>query len=233
MRRWPWWEKFLLGAFLFWSVAGLIFTLGRITPATVAGWPVPPWLAHFVAGCINTGDPILILLAFANTHANAARQWTPARARRWALILLASSLAIETLGVSTGLPFGHYNYTGRFGPMIGVVPLTIPLAWYVVVTNAFFLAGLATRDRSFGFQVALTALLCTVYDFILEPFATGTKQYWIWQSGSIPLQNYAVWFILSGLLAWLFAPRLEPRDPRDIRPAVVMAMTLLIFLSGR
>jgi putative membrane protein len=233
VKRWRWWEKFLLGAFLFWSVAGLVFTLGRISPEEAAQWPVPPWLAYFIAGCISTGDPILILLAFANTHANAARQWGPARARRWALILLASSLALETLGVSTGLPFGDYRYTGRFGPMIGVVPLTIPLAWYVVVTNAFFLVGLVRGERSWGFQAALTALLCTIYDFVLEPFATTTKQYWIWQGGSIPLRNYAAWFVLSGLLAWFFAPRLETRYPRDIRPALIMGMTLLIFLSGR
>ena len=189
-----------------------------------------PWLARFVAGCIRLGDPILILLAFANTHVHAAREWTPARARRWALIVLVASLAIETVGVTIGFPFGSYRYTGRFGPMIGVVPLTIPLAWQVVVTNALFLARLVTRNRPQ--EIALTALICTVYDFFLEPFATHAKQYWIWRDGTIPWQNYAAWFVLSGLLVWIFAPVSATRFPRDVRPGAILAVMLLIFLTA-
>jgi len=231
MRRWARWEKVLLGAFLFWSAAGLIFTLGKISALQAGAWPLPVWLTSFVRGCIEYGDPILILLAFANTHANAARQWSAARARHWVLILLVASLLIETIGVLTGFPFGHYRYTGNFGPMLGVVPLTIPLAWYVVVTNAFFLAArIASRRHN---QIALTALTCTAYDFILEPFASGAKHYWLWTGGTVPLQNYLAWLVLSGALAGLFAPRTEPREPRDLRPAIVLGLTVLIFLAGR
>jgi hypothetical protein len=172
VKRWPTWEKILFGAFLFWSGAGLIFTLGRFTPEAVGAWPVPGWLRDFVDGCLRTGDFLLILLAFANTHVHAARQWGPALARRWALIVLVVALAIETLGVATGFPFGPYYYTDRFGPMLGVVPLTIPLAWQVVVTNALFLARGLVRNRSRLGEAALSGAICTAYDFILEPFAT-------------------------------------------------------------
>ena len=118
--------------FLIWSAAGLIFIFGRISPDVIAHWPLPEGLRHFILSCLQTGDPILIYHAFANTHLHAARQWTPAIARRWGLIVLLCSLAMETLGARTGFPFGSYSYTERFGPMLGIVPLTIPfaLAWW-------------------------------------------------------------------------------------------------------
>jgi putative membrane protein len=233
MKRWHPLEKVLLGAFLFWSGAGLIFTLGRISPGTVAGWGLPAWLANFIDGCLQTGDPILLILAFANTHLHAARQWTPPLARRWALIVLVASLAIETIGTLTGFPFGAYHYTNRFGPLIGVVPLTIPLAWHVVVTNALFLVRAAGRHQRRLVEAGLTGLACTLYDFILEPFATGAKDYWVWDAGRVPAQNYAAWFVLSGLLVWIFAPTASTRFARDPRPVILLAMTLLIFLAGR
>jgi uncharacterized membrane protein len=234
MKRWSWLERLLFGAFLFWSLAGLIFTFEHITPPVLAGWSAPEWLKTFVEWCLATGDPILIFLAFANTHVHAAREWTPTVARRWGLILLVSSLAIETIGVSTGVPFGGYHYTNRFGPMIGLVPLTIPLAWHVVVTNALFLVRAAARPSSRVWEALLTGFVCAAYDYILEPFAIGpARQYWIWQGGSIPAKNYVAWFLISAALTRLFAPTLPGRFPRDPRPAVILGMTLLIFLAGR
>ncbi len=226
------WEKIFLGAFLFWSVAGFIFTIGAITPDTVAGWNLPAWLKHFIDACISTGDPILILLAFANTHLHAAREWTAPVARRWALIIIVIALGVEMVGVKTGFPFGHYVYTDRFGPMVQGVPLTIPLAWHVVVTNAWFSAHWLTRDRSRLLITGLTALICMLYDFVLEPFATGAKQYWLWRGDAIPLQNYAAWFVLGGLLAGIFAPKSAEKYPSDPRPVIILAATMLIFLAG-
>jgi putative membrane protein len=227
MKKWPSWEKILFAAFLFWSAAGLIFSLGHFSPGDLPSWP---GLREFVAACIRWGDPILILLAFANTHVHAAREWTPGLARRWALIVLVAALVLETVGVKTGLIFGTYRYTDRFGPMIGLVPLTIPLAWQVVVTNALFLARLVLRSR-LG-EAVLTGFICTAYDFILEPFASHARHYWLWSGGTVPLQNYAAWFVLSGLLVWLFAPRRTTRYPGDLRPGSILAVTLLIFLAG-
>ena len=233
MRRWPWWEIFLFVAFLFWSVAGLIFTVQHITPNDVAHWELSPWLTGFVQGCIGNGDPILIVLAFASTHAQAARQWTAARARRWGLIILVSSLMIETVGVKTGLIFGVYHYTDAFGPMLGLVPLTIPLAWYVVVTNSLFVVPLVKNDYPQTVEALFAAMLCTLYDFVLEPFATQSRHYWVWDGGVIPVKNYVAWFFLSAMLIRLFAPSVAARNRWDFRPCAILGMTLLIFLAGR
>jgi putative membrane protein len=231
MTRWTGLEKIFFGAFLFWSAAGLVFTLGGIYPETVALWPGPGLLRNFVLLCLRTGDPLLILLAFANTHLHAARQWTPPVARRWALIVVAAAFAVETVGVWTGFPFGAYRYSDHFGPMLGVIPFTIPLAWHVVVTDGFFLVQSFVPRAARLVTALLTGLICAAYDFVLEPFATEVKHYWTWAGGHIPLRNYAAWFLLSALLTFLFAPARE-RVIRDMRPALLLAVTLLIFLAG-
>ncbi len=225
-------EKIALGAFLIWTAAGLIFTLGHISSVTVAQWPIPAWLGRFVGFCLQQGDPILILLAFTNTHLHAARQWTPGVARRWGLIVLVGAFLIETCGAITGLPFGAYHYTSGFGPMLGVVPLTIPLAWHVVVTNALFVVRAVTPHASRLGEASAAGLLCTLYDFTLEPFATTVKHYWVWADGSVPLLNYGAWFFLSGGLVWIFAPTLSNRFRFDPRPVLVLGLTILIFIAG-
>jgi len=226
-------EKIAFAAFLIWTAAGLIFTLKHISPDTVAHWPVPRWLGRFVDLCLQTGDPILILLAFTNTHLHAARQWSAGIARRWGLIVLVCAFGIETFGAITGFPFGEYHYTDRFGPILGVVPLTIPLAWHVVVTNALFVVRAVAPHASRLAEAALAGLLCTLYDFVLEPFATTLKHYWIWTDGTTPPSlNYVAWFVLSGLLVRLFAPTLSSRYRLDPRPALVLGLTIAIFVAG-
>jgi uncharacterized membrane protein len=232
MERWHAVEKLAIAAFVIWSAAGLTFTLGHISPNTIARWPVPGWLGQFVDHCLEYGDPILILLAFANTHLHAARQWSAAVARRWGLIVLVCAFGIESMGATTGFPFGDYHYTDRFGPMLGVVPLTIPLAWHVVVTNALFLIRTVAPNVSRLAEAVLAGVLCMLYDFVLEPFATTVKHYWIWTGGTIPPLNYVAWFVLSGLLVRLFAPTLSSHYRLDPRPALILGLTIAIFIAG-
>ena len=114
-----------------------------------------------------------------------------------------------------------------------MVPLTIPFAWHVVVTNALFVVRAVCAPSLGVVEAAVTGLICTVYDFVLEPFATTVSGYWVWSGGSVPHLNYLAWFVLSGALAWLFAPTLSTRFRRDPRPVVILGFTLLIFMAGR
>ena len=116
--------------------------------------------------------------------------------------------------------------------MLGLVPLTIPLAWHVVVTNALFLVRALAPHVSRLAEAALAGLLCTLYDFILEPFATTVKGYWIWREGAIPPLNYIAWFVLSALLIRLFSPTISNRYRLDPRPFVILGLTIAIFLAG-
>lgn len=231
--RWTRLEKLAWGAFLFWSACGLIFLGGRIGPETVVAWSLPRWLQDFIQGCLALGDPALIGLAFANTHLLATRHWGSTAARRWALLVLVLSLAVETCGALTGFPFGRYTYTDRFGPTLGVVPFTIPLAWHVVLTNALFLVRAVAPHLPHWGEATAVGLIATLYDAVLEPFAVRVKGYWFWLgTGAVPLQNYVAWFFVSGLLALAFAPATTRRAVRDFRPATILAVTVLLFLTG-
>ena len=238
--RSPWTltECLFFGAFLFWSAAGLIFTFGRLTPVYFTKFHLPPELESFIDLCIQNGDPILIILAFFNTHFHAARQWTPGVARRWMFIILVCAYLIETVGTITSIPFGDYRYTDKFGPTLWpgstllTVPITIPLAWHVIITNALFIVRAVAPHLSRLAEALAAAAICTAYDFILEPFATKVKGYWIWNGGSVPILNYISWFVLSALLIRLFAPTFSTRFRHDPRPWIVLACTVLIFLAG-
>lgn len=233
MKRWSLPEKIGAGAFLFWFACGLIFIVGRIGPGTLATWPLAPWLHAFVALCLATGDPLLILLAFANSHLLATREWGSRVARRWALTIVGASLLIETCGALSGFPFGTYHYTNRFGPLLGVVPMTIPLAWHVVLTNALFLVRYSARYLPRWGEAAAVGLLATLYDAVLEPFATRVKDYWQWAgTGAVPFQNYLAWFALSALLVRSFAPTSASRQRRDLRPVLLLGSTLVLFVAG-
>jgi uncharacterized membrane protein len=220
-------------AFLIWCGAGLTFEILHITPETIAHWQISPQLRQFVAGCLHYGDEILILLAFINTHLHAARQWTAGIARKWAVIIVLCAYAIEAIGTKTSLPFGEYHYTGNFGPMIWLVPLTIPFAWHIVVTNALFIVRAILPHVSEVVEAALVGMICTTYDCILEPFATTTKHYWEWAGGTIPQLNYIAWFVLSAALVYFFAPTLSGQYRRDPRPFVILVLTVAIFIAGK
>lgn len=221
-----------LAAFVIWSGAGLYFTIEHVTPAIIAQWPLSDPLRQFVDWCLENGDPILILLAFINTHLHAARQWSDGAARRWGLTVLVCVYGIETFGTITSFPFGNYHYTKNFGPMLYLVPFTIPLAWHVVLTNALFIIRAVAPHIARLTEAMLAGFLCTIYDAILEPFATTVKNYWVWADGTVPPLNYVAWFILTTLLIWFLAPTLSCRYRLDPRPLLILGLTVAIFIAG-
>jgi uncharacterized membrane protein len=229
---WSFLDSIALLAFVIWSAAGLYFTIKHVTPATIARWQLPDALRQFVEWCLQNGDSILILLAFINTHLHAARQWNAGAARRWAAIILVCAYGIETFGTITSFPFGEYHYTNRFGPMLYLVPLTIPLAWHVVVTNSLFVIRALVPHVSRLTEALLTGMLCTIYDFILEPFASSLKHYWVWTDPTVPPINYIAWFILSALLTRFLVPTISVRYRLDPRPVLILGLTIAIFIAG-
>ncbi len=231
-----WWnsvEIITFGAFLFWAAAGFFFMTQGITPKMVSHWNLPDGLIQFITFCLKNGDPILILLAFANTHLHAAYQWSAPVARNWASTIVVLSFGVEALGCHTGFPFGDYHYTANMGPQIYEVPVVIPFAWHVVVTNFLFVIRILVPYISQTLEAMAVGALCLVYDYILEPFATTVKHYWDWTNGPVAALNYPAWFVVGTLLVWFFAPTYTSRNRKDIRPWVILAVTLGIFETAR
>lgn len=111
---------------------------------------------------------------------------------------------VEGIGTLTGVPFGSYVYTDNFGwKFFGIVPLSIPLAWWIVLFPLFEI----TRKwvKSVYLRPICTAFLCVWTDFLLEPMATIVRGYWLWDDQSwyygVPLINFGGWLLLSLVLS--------------------------------
>ncbi len=132
----------------------------------------------------------------------------PRKAALSLLTLSAFGYAIETIGVTTGLPYGTFFYGDALGPrLFGLVPYLLPISWAPLVLGAVA----ATAPKA-GYQrgvlrvlawVIRSALLLVLIDGVLDPGAASLG-FWVWPEGGlyygVPLSNYLGW-LLSGAAA--------------------------------
>lgn len=85
------------------------------------------------------------------------------------------TLAIEIIGVQTGIIFGDYQYGTTLGIKLFDVPLIIGLNWvFIILGIVLFISG-KTKNK---ITIAVSsALLAVVFDFVLEPIAIKLN-YW-------------------------------------------------------
>lgn len=178
------------GLLLFFFPFSLLFIVGGLLPASLA------W----------TASVVIALYALATLLSEMRDQTIGAVLLRF-LLLSATLLCVEYLGVEWGLPFGRYHYTDGLGFKILSVPVVIPLAWYTTIITTWRLAE-GVLHHSSGRQswriLAGAGTLTVALDLLLEPMASMVKGYWIWAENVVPLQNYASWFVFSLLaVRWL------------------------------
>jgi putative membrane protein len=113
------------------------------------------------------------------------------------LYISLTGFFIEVLGVQTGLIFGSYHYGESLGMQWLNVPLIIGVNWYVFVMATYGI----TQDIKVSrwLRAALSAMLATSIDAIMEPLAQPLD-FWHWEGGEIPLQNFVAWFVISYLM---------------------------------
>ena len=122
----------------------------------------------------------------------------------FAIVLTACLLIgyfVEVAGVETGIIFGNYWYGTTLGPKLIGVPLIISVNWLLLV----YCTGMIVAPARWpGFvKAAVSATLMTGLDVLIEPVAMHFD-FWQWQDGIIPWQNYLAWFGISFALLLLF-----------------------------
>jgi bisanhydrobacterioruberin hydratase len=147
--------------------------------------------------------PYALLLTAAAVVVPLARERNT-RAGAWALAAYAVGFAFEAAGVATGVIFGPYSYGTVLGPMVLGVPLIIGMNWALVILGAVSLTARFLRNPLAA--AGLAGLLTAGFDWVLEPVAVR-QGYWTWAAAAIPVRNYAAWFLIAGLLAFLYAWR--------------------------
>jgi putative membrane protein len=119
----------------------------------------------------------------------------------WFFITFFLTFILEAIGVKTGLIFGYYSYGNVLGPQLFSVPFIIGINWALIILGATIISAKLTENK---FLLPLLAgLLSLTFDLVLEPVAVGLD-YWRWEGGKIPVQNYISWFVIGTLAAVLF-----------------------------
>ena len=168
---------------------------------------------------------VVIFCAAALAHAAVARGW------RFTALLLAvtagGGLAVEAVGVATGIPFGAYAYTGTLGAQVLGVPVVIPLAWTMMGYPALVVGRRITRSPVAGPLVAGAAL--ATWDLFLDPQMVDAG-HWTWGPADgphllgIPAGNFLGWFVVATLMMAVLW-RQTPASSDDRVPLVLYLWT--------
>jgi putative membrane protein len=114
----------------------------------------------------------------------------------WIFLVYAVTLTLEIVGVKTGLIFGEYEYGKVLGVEILEVPLIIGFNWTIICLSiATIIKDVKSNLILKGFYAGFMAVFL---DLFIEPIAIKLD-YWTWSGGTIPLQNYFAWFVISFL----------------------------------
>ncbi|NBK20827.1 MAG: carotenoid biosynthesis protein [Spirochaetia bacterium] len=146
----------------------------------------------------------------------------------WALCTFLITLALEIIGVATGLIFGAYNYGPTLGLGILGVPLLIGINWTLIIMGSIALVSKAVQNK---WLIALgTAFMTVAFDWIMEPVAIALD-YWTWVGSSIPLQNYIAWFFISFVFARVYVQ--FSLQNKSFFPSLIVVVQAIFFLLLR
>lgn len=190
--------------------------------------------------------PLVTLLTFlfAVLHSTESLGW-----KRSLLLLgltFTVSLLFECVGVASGKVYGPYHYTDLLGPkFLGLVPLLIPAAWFMMMYPSFVIAIRITppqwsgRGRLVGTAV-LGATIMTAWDLVMDPLMVAGG-HWVWEVEGVyfgvPLQNYWGWWLTTFVTILLFlimggAASSQPEHHVDWFQQLAVASYLVTGLSN-
>jgi putative membrane protein len=142
-------------------------------------------------------------------------------------ICFITGMAVEWIGIHTGLLFGDYQYGSNLGVKLAGVPLIIGVNWGVLSVSA------CTISELFRLKVIpsaiLSAALMTGLDFLIEPVAI-VSDYWTWNSSEIPFFNYLCWFLIAIPLHYVyFRWKLVEKNKVAIALFIILALFFIIL----
>lgn len=211
-----------------------LFALVDVTAKSDAHWP----------------EAGLLLLGTLSTIVSLARQLPAQNVFLACLVIALGGSLAHVLGAKSGIPFGPFMFGTESGwRLIGVLPWMMPFLWVVAVLNSRGVARLILRPwrkiRAYGFWlIGLTALLTTLFDCALEPFAVQARHYWIWAPDGYsltpqgaPIANSVGWLLATLLMLAFVTPvlinkQLSKRSSTDFHPLAVWLGAILLFGIG-
>jgi putative membrane protein len=121
----------------------------------------------------------------------------------WALVVLlfGCGFLVEWIGVHYGFLFGDYHYGNNLGIKADGIPLMIGVNWAILV----LITGVISTafSRKIAVRVIVGSALMVFLDYFMETSAP-IFDFWIWDIGHAPLQNYIAWFGVAIVLQLFF-----------------------------
>ena len=118
-----------------------------------------------------------------------------------ACIAFIVGMFTEILGVNYGLIFGSYIYGEVLGPKFLGVPILIGYNWAMVLITT---ASIAQKvSQKFYSRIFIGITLMLLLDLLMEQVAP-ILDFWIFDSGTAPLQNYLGWGSVSLVLHYIY-----------------------------
>lgn len=230
--------------FLIWSSVGMVITGLNINAQKIEEWRasgLPDLFCNMGMASLYIGSLVFMAVASIIIFQVLSKRHTLRRVTMAFILIAIVSGVVEAVGTLTGYPFGQYHYTDAMGPqLLGVLPLAIPLAWWIVVAGLLVIFQQIFPQMTRAGIYLCTAAGATSLDAVMEPYAWKVTGYWLWEGSHVPLQNYFGWFILSFLLAMTSqlgfveqpASGSAPAD-RDWRPLIILGIMMTQFVLGK
>jgi uncharacterized membrane protein len=166
-------------------------------------------------------------------------------------ICVGITFLIENIGISTGLPFGHYHFEVDADlPHVGLVPLVVGPLWFGMGYFSWIVAGAILNGGRRGpirrydlFAVpAVAVFVMTQWDLVMEaPYSTIANA-WIWHDGGayfgVPFLNFVGWLVTSWLFYAAFAiylfrqQDLRSRVQSRTQSRILCATAVLIYAAS-
>jgi len=164
------------------------------------GWSLLPPILRFNPPLILLGTVVMAAPMLVGVIPTVGR-----RAVAGLAALTGYTYLIEYLGVTTGWPYGSFEYGVNLGPMVADVPAALPVFFIPLVLNAYLLCLLLLGDRASSRLARLAVVIPAVVtmDVVLDPAAVSLGFWEYAASGAfygVPLSNYAGW-VLSAVVA--------------------------------
>jgi len=160
----------------------------------------------------TTAVSMLLLIAYLLT---SLLLWKVKKTVIFFIVAALGGSFFEFLGLKTGIPFGHYYYTKFLGPLIGPIPLFIPVLW----------ASLSFYAYQVGKKFAMPFLMVAL-DLSFDPRFSGVL--WVWTSKTQyfgdPWTNFAGWFITAAVISIVFSLIYSKSDSIDYRAVIFYAL---------
>jgi len=177
--------------------------------------PQPEWLAAepvqtFYDWGWRVSGPGYVIFGALAILAHARARFGRRKAFKVFLAGTLLSLSFGLLGVTSGIPFGWYEYTPLLGYRIGeLVPYVIPLSWfYMVYCSLAIVTRLFQADHNEKTKSALALMagaIFTAWDVSMDPAMSQASNHWIWQMGGfyygMPLTNWLGWLLAGSTIA--------------------------------